>query len=466
MARDERRTRVGVRWIRGAAAALVGATATLAAGCATPAEPAPASDVRITEISPEAADRIADAVADRIAARQDVPTAPRAAVVGRSAPAGGRFPPVQVSAPPKFEPAAPVPPAPAPTEADLARLKESVPLALDWFARHQSENGSWSAAGFGARCAGAARCDGPGEAHYDAAVTGLALLCFLGNGETTTTGPHADQVKRGIEFLRTAQDSEGCIGPRTSQHFMYNHAYGTLALTEAYGLTRSPTLRGSAQSAVDFVLRAQNPYLGWRYGIRDGDNDTSMTGLMVAVLRSAKLSGLTVDENAFAGALSWLDKMTEPEFGRVGYQQRGGPPARSMEAMARFPASKSESLTAIATAARVFAGRNPATDELVGKGALLLAAKPPVWNADDGSIDLYYWYWGTLAMSQKGGPEWEGWRNHLVQTLPPHQRRDDAEVRGSWDPVDPWGAEGGRVYATAVACLASEIVARSASSQR
>jgi hypothetical protein len=42
-----------------------------------------------------------------------------------------------------------------------------------------------------------------------------------------------------------------------------------------------------------------------------------------------------------------------------------------------------------------------------------------------------------------------------------HQRMDPTDCRrGSWDPVDPWSADGGRVYATAVNTLCLEIYYR------
>jgi hypothetical protein len=422
-------------------------------------------DVRVTEVSPEVVDQIAANVALRVeqqmaargAAAGSAASAPAAVVrVQQSQPAVAARtlrPPVAV----RVAPAAP------PSEAELQDLKTSVGLSLDWLARHQSPSGLWSAAEFGAHCSGP-RCDGPGEAAYDVGVTGLALLCFLGAGETPNTGPHAQNVDRALKQLCAMQDADGCIGGRRSQHFIYNHAYGALALVEAYGLSQSAKLRGPAQGAVSFVMRSKNPYLGWRYSSPpDGDNDTSVTGLMVMVLRSAKAAGLDADEAAFRDARNWIDKMTEPEFGRTGYQQRGGPPARTTESMARFPADRSESLTAIAVAARIVAGEDASASEMVRKGSDLVLARPPVWDAAGESIDLYYWYWGTLAMSLKGGSHWEQWRAHLVKALPVHQRRDaDRDAKGSWDPVDAWSAEGGRVYATAMACLACEIASRGA----
>lgn len=451
--------------------ALIAVGAAAGGACAATPQPQGPVDVRVTELAPEVVDEVAAGVAERLAAlgyvarpARRAPAAPPAASPGRRAapPATGGV----VSQPPATVRRAPPPAAPTPSDSDLARVRESVDLALDWLAKHQSESGAWSCADFASQCK-ANRCDGGGQATHDVGVTGLSLLCFLGAGNTHTSGPHAQVVERGLRFLKGSQDPEGCVGPRVSQHFLYDHAYGTFALVEAYGMTASPALRDSAQRGVDFIARAQNPYLGWRYGIRDGDNDTSVTGLMTTVLRSAQNAGLAVDPGAFRGALAWFDKMTEPEFGRVGYNTRGGPPARTMEAVQRFPAALSEAPTAVATAARIFAGENPSTHEHLRKGAVLLAATPPVWDREAGSIDLHYWYWGTLALQQCGGREWESWKAHLVRALPSNQRTEEGrDERGSWDPVDAWGAEGGRVYSTAMACLASQIVSRSGRAAR
>src|SRR5256885_2246036 len=51
--------------------------------------------------------------------------------------------------------------------------------ALDWLARHQAADGTWSFSGFDGRCA-APRCGGKGIDHAGAvAPTAMALLAFL-----------------------------------------------------------------------------------------------------------------------------------------------------------------------------------------------------------------------------------------------------------------------------------------------
>ena len=339
--------------------------------------------------------------------------------------------------------------------------REGVMLALRWLRNHQAADGRWDGDGFDANCK-LNRCDGPGDSTYDPGLTGLSLLAFLGAGETHQSGTCRTTVKNGLKYLRDVQDSEGCFGPRTSQHFLYNHACAALAMTEAYGMTGSRIFKEPAERGIGFVLRSRNPYLAWRYNVPpDGDNDTSVTGWMVMALKSAKLSGLEIERQPIEDAIAWVEKMTEPEFGRTGYQQRGGPPARTNEAAARFPNSKSESLTAVGMTVRIFGGRDPAKDEMIGKGAALLSKCLPRWDLDQGTNDFYYWYYGSLAMFQVGGPQWRKWNEAMKTAILDHQSRDKERCEyGSWAPQDCWSAEGGRVYSTAINCLTMEVYYR------
>ena len=153
--------------------------------------------------------------------------------------------------------------------------------------------------------------------------------------------------------------------------------------------------------------------------------------------------------------------MTEPEFGRVGYQDRGGQPARHTDQAEDFPRERSESMTAVGVLTRIFAGQDPDKNEMIRKGADLMAKKPPVWDLETGDIDMYYWYYGTLAMFQVGGERWKGWNRHMKTAIVDSQRTKVGEdERGSWDAVGPWGADGGRVYSTALMCLCLEVYYR------
>jgi len=369
-------------------------------------------------------------------------------------------------------------PAAGPEAARPGRRKEGAVAALEaeaairrgleWLAKHQSETGEWAAEGFPALDPADDRCDGAGQALYDPGVTGLALLAFLGAGHTDRdgagSGPFAGTVRNGLRYLLSIQDGEGVFGPRTSMHFIYNHAFATLAICEAFGATQNPRYRKPAQDAANWLQMARNPYLAWRYQPRGGENDTSVTGLCTMALRAAKVAGLEVEPEAFAGALAWVEKMTDPASGAVGYIARGGASARAEGMQDRFPAEKTEAMTAMGILTRFLCGQTGREPE-IALGAARCAAKPPSWNAADGSIDMYYWYLGTLALHQVGGEPYRQWSGAACEAILRGQR-SDGSAAGSWDPVDPWGRFGGRVYATATMTLSLEVLQRHAAAAR
>ena len=88
-----------------------------------------------------------------------------------------------------------------------SRASESaVEAALRWFARHQSPNGQWDVDGYPINCTvDGAKCE-PGTGHTnqegDMAVTGYAVLCFLGAGyDHKTPNKWRKVVKGGIDYL-------------------------------------------------------------------------------------------------------------------------------------------------------------------------------------------------------------------------------------------------------------------------
>jgi hypothetical protein len=345
--------------------------------------------------------------------------------------------------------------------------------ALRWLAAHQSPDGGWEGAGFHLWCDGR-RVSGPGpdglgKAGHDPGLTGLALLAFLGAGYTNRGDhPFAKTVASGLRYLKNVQDPEGCFGPRANQHYVYNHAIAALAMVEAYGMTGSAIYKGPAQKALDFIAIARNPYFAWRYGIKPGDNDTSVTGWMMMALKSAKLINaaekragrpepLSFDEESFDGIRTWIDKVTD-EQGRVGYLTRGSGPARTPDMVDRFPGELSESMTGVGVLARIFLGEDPKRSDAVQKGAARCLERLPRWDPSAGTIDMYYWYYATLAMFQVGGDAWKRWNAAIKTAVVDTQRRDGdyCGAKGSWDPLDPWGPDGGRVYATAVLAMCLE----------
>jgi hypothetical protein len=60
-----------------------------------------------------------------------------------------------------------------------------------------------------------------------------------------------------------------------------------------------------------------------------------------------------------------------------------------------------------------------------------------------------------MALFQCGGHAWKTWNKALKEALLPNQASKGC-AKGSWEPAGPWGARGGRVYATALGALMLE----------
>ena len=335
---------------------------------------------------------------------------------------------------------------------------------LEWLKAHQSPDGSWDSDGYDANCGKinpSSTCDGLGQAANDVGMTGLALLAFLGDGNTTSDGEYSDVVKRGINWLKKQQDPDtGLLGEKIGHAYVYNHGIATLALCEAYYFSKSPLLRKNTQSALNYISTARNPYSAWRYDVPPiGENDTSVTGWMVFALKSGEDAGLTIDEEAYTGALSWIDEVTDQANGRVGYDSLGSASSRIERKNDHFPTDKGEAMTAVGLLSRIFMGQTPEEFPIMEKHADLMVRKLPEWDPDGFGCDMYYWYYGSYAVYQMGGSHWTAWKKAMEKAVVNSQRKDGDE-KGSWDPIGPWGFSGGRVYSTALMTLCLEVYFR------
>jgi hypothetical protein len=353
-----------------------------------------------------------------------------------------------------------------PLKREAAKGESSVLAALNWLARHQNPDGSWGAGAFANQCVGK-KCQGSGDPEFDAGLTGLALLAFLGAGYShlskdefpdpvtpARTLKFGEVVKNGLKWLLVKQDAAGCIGGRGTK-YMYNHTIAAAALAEAYGMSATALFKGAAQRAIDFIVAAQNPGRGWRYVEQSGDNDTSVTGWAVLALKSAESAELRVPVRAaYEAATQWLDEVTDATlYYRAGYNGKSSGKVFVPGKNETF--SHHETMTAVAVSSRIFmekSTKNPALG-----GVALLVKDLPEWKEDN--IDFYYWYHASMALFQFDGPDgpyWKKWNEPMKNAIVPHQKKEGCAA-GSWTSEEErWGFEGGRVYAAAINALTLE----------
>lgn len=344
--------------------------------------------------------------------------------------------------------------------------EEAVRAALEWLLRHQSDDGSWKARDFVENCT--KRCailrptahtgGGLGPPEYDVGVTGLAILAFAGYGHTHIHGvqpEYVEAVRAALDYLRSQQMAstdravDGRFGPLAG-HWVYNHAIATMAMCELLAMSGDISLHRSTRRAVDLLLYLRNPGAAWRYGVRDGDNDVSVTGWMLLALKAARAARVPMSTDAyrqaFRDSVAFLERMTDAQ-GKTGYRRRG-------EFRTPLPC-----MTSVAVLARLFAGE-PRSSSRVRQGVELCVRDLPRWDESQRRrINIYHWYYASYALFQYGGAAWNQWNPPLQKALLESQRRGGCED-GSWDPVGEWGPRGGRVYSTALGAMTFEVYYR------
>ncbi len=265
----------------------------------------------------------------------------------------------------------------------------AIDLGLKWLKDHQDETGKWDCDGFMKHDKNGPICDGAGNPVHDVGITALALLAFLGDGNTMDSGPYKDVVKNAVKWLRKQQGANGLFGTAASHDFVYDHAIAAYAMCEAYGLSNYKTLRKNAQKGINYLESHRNPYACWRYQPRDNDNDSSVTFWCVFAYIAARDFKLDVNPNALKIADSYYDQLINPKTGHCGYTKRGETSSRHPgDHATRYPIAKTETLTAASMMARLLLGHSR-QEPMMQKAADLVAKKPPVWSKD-GDIDHLY----------------------------------------------------------------------------
>ena len=325
-----------------------------------------------------------------------------------------------------------------------AHAESAVMAGLKWLAKAQERDGSWNARHW------------EGRSPYQVGMTGLALLAFLGAGYTDRKGPFKTTVARGLAWLKAHQKPDGRFPYQT----FYEQGIATMAVSEAYGLTRNPATGRMAQSAVSFIVKVQPDHGGFRYqgGVPKGQGDMSVTGWQIMAIKSGMCAELNVPKQAVERSRVFL-KNSWREYGQSCYIVSNKGPG-------------SMAVTAIGLLSRLFLGGEAYEDEIRMASQFLLSkelrnGKPVSGGASKKLVtDLYYTYYACLSMFQIGGEAWASWnamfREKLVKCQVHKKMEGGKYVRGSWDPQNHLRAKraGGRIYATAMAILSLEVYYR------
>ena len=321
--------------------------------------------------------------------------------------------------------------------------ENAVQLGLKWLAAHQLKNGSWS---FDHTKAGPNKTSkNPGSIAAPRAATGMALMAFLGAGQTHRHGDYKQTVQRGLAYLIKTQkpESNGSGSFMEPSGSMYSHGIASIAITEAWSMTRDEKLRVPAQAAINYIVYAQHSEGGWRYAPKQ-KGDTSVVGWQVMALKSANMASLRVPKKTMRGVENFLDNVSEESGAYYGYTS---------------PAKGRKTLTAVGLLCRMYMGwkrEHPALE----RGVEFLGEKGPAIDKGRQTWNMYYNYYATQVLKQFGGEKWKKWnlvmREELIKT-----QSQKGQEKGSWYFKSDWhGKHGGRVYCTTLAIMTLEVYYR------
>jgi len=329
--------------------------------------------------------------------------------------------------------------------------ERAVAGALNWLARHQNTNGSWSTDHFRTRCRDGL-CTGEGNSESIYGGTALGVLPFLAAGQThQNEGVYQRVVAKAIQWLIQNQKPGGELFD--GSYAMYEHGLATIALCEAYGMTGDSAVRNAAQNAVNFIQKAQNRQGGWRYMPGVEDSDTSIFGWQMMAFKSGMMAGLKVDQAAMKAGQTWL--MRAVHAGAVDPALVGQFAYRSAGEGAPVPTT---CMTSVGLLIIQYLGA-PRNDPVLVAGVKHLMANLP--NMKD--RNTYYWYYATQVMHNMSGPDWDTWNRRMRRILVESQVKSGS-ASGSWDPEKPepdaWGRQGGRLMLTSLSALTLEVYYR------
>lgn len=320
------------------------------------------------------------------------------------------------------------------------KSEAAVEEGLKWLIRHQRPDGSWSFRHKLSTCT--PRCLNEGRYNCPNGATGMALLCFLGAGYTHQTGPYQEEVGKALKWLV----DQSCLGdlrldltrtqPEGNAGF-YAQGLASIALCEAYGMTKDPALREPAQDALDFITMSQDPVGGgWRYRFQEA-GDTSVVGWQVMALVSGRMADLDVARATRSKVLDFLRYVYRPD-GTFGYTSRYG--------------RGTNATTSIGVLCTMYLDPTAARRTLRGSVDKLSRTIPMREN-------LYADYYISQVLHHFGGNAWKRWNSRMRNSLVSKQM-SGGHAAGSWFSNKRHDVSGGRLYSTCMSILILEVYYR------
>ena len=314
--------------------------------------------------------------------------------------------------------------------------ERAVSASLEWLKSQQNEDGSWG------------RNNGRSN---KAAMTGLALLCYLGRCETPDSPFYGDNVMRAIMYLieLSKKNPHGFITDDFKGNAgAYEHGIATYALGEMYTLARLgskelPGMREAFEKGVQLIIKCQNNADAgkgegsWDYYTKNAAEgnftskrpDLSVAGWQFQALKAAKYTGLKIQglDGAISKCVDYIERMQTKDGGFGGSN--------------RDDHYNQWSLTGVGTLGLQTLSKGKTATIKKGTKFLrdFLTAEPLDWEKN---CNLYCWYYYTQTFFQAGGDDWKFYNEQFLPQILAAQQPDGSFKRGrpnwpSGDAADP-----------------------------
>jgi hypothetical protein len=194
--------------------------------------------------------------------------------------------------------------------------QKAIDQGLEYLARTQSRDGAWR--------------HGGQWGEYPVAMTALAGLAMLANGNTATEGKFAPSVSRAANFLISSARPDGLIAQTDEGgRPMHGHGFAMLFLAQLYGmeenLEKQQRIAEVLRRAIDLTTRSQSDLGGWIYTPDARSDEGSVTVTQLQGLRACRDAGIAVPKSVIDRAMKYLDASSLPDGG-IAYRadRRGG----------------------------------------------------------------------------------------------------------------------------------------------
>ena len=302
----------------------------------------------------------------------------------------------------------------------------AIDKGLSYLVHSQGRDGAWRNEGSFGR--------------YPVAMTGLAGVALLMDGNTTTQGRYAPNVDRAAKYLLGSTTRTGLITRGTEDSRpMYGHGFSMLLLGELYGMTesveRQRELEHMLTRAIDLTGQSQSGLGGWFYTPQSRADEGSVTITQVQALRSCRNAGLGVPKKVIDEAMNYLVKSMNSDGG--------------MAYRANQPGPSRPAITAAAVCCWFNAGEY---DNPIARRALEFCKETISMDPYAGGHGFYAHLYLAQAMYLAGQDDWDAYFPAIRDRLLRLQLED-----GSWD--DRPGGRGGvgRVYGTSIALIVLQL---------